>query len=92
MSEDKLTAAKARGEKAEALLKDELLSESFKELETSYIRHWSSTEAAETVARENYWRAVQILGDVRKHLAMVATNGRIAAKELDQLGGLNRLR
>jgi hypothetical protein len=43
------------------------------------------------LAREHFYRAVQILGDVRKHLASVAADGRVAQRQLDQMGGLNRL-
>ena len=51
-----------------------------------------ATEPAETAARENLWRAVQVLGDVRRHLHSAVTDGKIAQGELDRLAGLNRLR
>lgn len=92
VDETKLRRDAERGRKADALLKDELLSGAFKALELQYVQAWAATEAAESGARENYWRAVQILGDVRKHLAAVAASGRVASVELDRLGGLNRLR
>ena len=91
MSEDKTQIAISRGRRAQAQLDDELVSEAFKTLEASYLKAWGETHPAETAAREHYWQAVQILGDVRKHLGKVASNGRLAQKELDQLGGLNRL-
>lgn len=91
IDEGKLHRDAARGNRAQSLLNDELLSEAFKTLETTYIQKWAGTEAPETEAREHFWRAIQILGDVRKHLASVAANGKVAKKQLDQLGGLNRL-
>lgn len=89
--ESKLHQAALRGSRADALLKDELLSEAFKTLETQYVTAWAGTHPAEGAARENFWRAVQILGDVRTQLIKTAADGRVAQKELDQLGGLNRL-
>ena len=64
----------------------------FKLLEADYIKAWAATELAETGARENLWRAVQILGDVRRHLAGAVADGKIARTELDRLAGLNRVR
>lgn len=89
--EGKLQEAAHRGSRADALLKDELLSEAFKALETTYIRAWAGTYPPESDAREHYYRAIQILGEVRKHLASVAADGKVAQKEIDLLGGLNRL-
>jgi len=42
--------------------------------------------------RVGLWRAVQILGDVRRHLHSAVTDGKIAQGELDRLAGLNRAR
>ena len=91
IDEAKLHQDAARGQRAQALKDDPILSEAFKTLEAAYIQKWAGTEAPEMQAREHYWRAIQILGDVRKHLASVAANGKVAQKQLDQLGGLNRL-
>ena len=38
------------------------------------------------------WRAVQILGDVRRHLHSAVTDCKIAQTELDRPAGLNRVR
>jgi putative heme iron utilization protein len=91
VSEDKLQREARKGGRAKALLEDEVLSEAFKTLEQAYIRSWAGTKPDEALAREHFYRAVQILGDVRKHLASVAADGRVAQRQLDQMGGLNRL-
>ena len=89
---DKLQAAISKGAQADALLRSETLQAAFKLLEADYIKAWAATEPAETAARENLWRAVQILGDVRRHLHSAVSDGKIAQTELDRLAGLNRVR
>jgi hypothetical protein len=42
----------------------------------------ASHDPSQGEARENFWRAVQILGDVRRHLLKAANNGKIAQREL----------
>jgi len=85
VNEDRLQGAIAKGAQAETLLRNELLTEAFKTLEADYIKAWSGTDPAQSEARENLWRAVQILGDVRRHLLKVANNGKIAQRELVDL-------
>lgn len=89
MTEDRQTKIN-RGKRAKALLGDDLLSEAFLKLEAEYTRAWAGSHHSETAARENYWRAVQILADVRKHLATIVSDGKLAEKELEILGGTNR--
>ncbi len=91
MSEDQLQRDINRGKRAQTQLDDELISEAFTSLEKKYLKAWGETHPSEVAAREHYWQAVQILGDVRAHLGKVASSGRLAQKELDNLGGLNRL-
>ena len=83
--ESKLNKAKERGAQAEALLRNELLTEAFKMLEGEYIAAWGSTHPHESEARENLWRATQILGDVRRHLIKVVNDGKLAQRELADL-------
>jgi len=83
--ESKLNKAKERGAQAEALLRNELLTEAFKTLEGEYIAAWGSTHPNEAETRENLWRATQILGDVRRHLIKVANDGKLAQRELADL-------
>lgn len=87
---DKLQAAIVRQAQAETLLRNELLQASFKSLEADYLKAWGATTASETDARENYWRAIQILGDVHKHLNSMISDGKIAQHEINRLGGINR--
>jgi hypothetical protein len=89
---DKLHAAITKGAQAESLLRSDILQAAFKTLEANNIKAWAATEPAETAARENLWGAVQILGDVRRHLASAVADGKIAQTELDRLTGVNRVR
>jgi hypothetical protein len=81
----KLNRAKERGAQAEMLLRNEMLAEAFKQLEAQYLAAWGATHAHEVEARENLWRATQILGDVRRHLIKVVNDGKLASKELADL-------
>jgi hypothetical protein len=87
MSDDKLQTDINRGQRAEQLLADPLLTEAFEKLESEYIAFWKNTgtRAEETNARERIWHAVQVIGKVRSHLRSVMADGTIARKELDDL-------
>lgn len=83
--EDKKAQAIARGKRAELLLKDELLTECFTEIEKTYIEGWKRTPVRDTELRERFWQGVQVVGKVREHLIMVANNGKLEQRELDDL-------
>jgi len=91
IDEAKLQREASRGSRAESLIRHDLFKESFDVLRTKYIDAWTLTEPAEVEARENFWRAIQVLADVENHIKKVAQTGRLAKKQLDDLGGLNRL-
>ena len=73
----KLNRAKERGAQAEMLLRNEMLAEAFKQLESQYLAAWGATHAHEVETRENLWRATQILGDVRRHLIKVVNDSTV---------------
>jgi hypothetical protein len=85
VDEHKLQRERQRGSRAEHLLDDEILSEAFTTLEQRYIKAWSATDPSQIDAREHFWKAIQILGDVRKHLRKVANDGKLANKQLEDL-------
>jgi hypothetical protein len=84
---DKLEQDRIRGERAERLLSDELLNESFATLEDEYISAWKMWPAHDTNGRERIWMAVQVLGKVKGNLQSVARSGRIAKREIDDTAG-----
>lgn len=86
MSDEHQTRSDAvRGAQAEQLLGHELLNEAFLSLEAEYLNAWKATGARDTDARERLWQAFQIVGKVKSHLAMIASNGALARKELEEI-------
>ncbi len=84
---DELALNKAieRAARAEALQRDELLTEALDALDRDYVAAWRATHARDTDARERLWQAVQVVAKVRDHLAHVVAGGRLAQRELDNL-------
>jgi len=85
MDEVKLGIAQHKGVRAQELLSNTLLQETFQYLETQYLQAWRSTKVRETETREKLWQAIQILGIIQEHLKLFVTNGRIAAADLNRL-------
>lgn len=75
-----------RAAQAEALLGNELYQEAFKVAGQLYMKAWAETEPHETQARENYWRAFQILPDVERHLKRIVESGKVSKAQLNKLG------
>jgi hypothetical protein len=84
-NEIKLDQAVAKGARAEALLDNELLSEAFADLESSYTSAWRATAIDDVTAREKLFLAINIVGKVRDHLAAIVTNGKLAQAELKEI-------
>lgn len=83
--ESTLETVAAQATRAEALLDDELLSESFDTLEKSYIAAWRATAVDDAAGREKLFLAINIVGKVRDHLAGVVANGKLARAQLKEL-------
>jgi hypothetical protein len=88
MIDDKLETAIARGARAKELLESDLMKDIFTRLEADYIAAWRNTCARDTDVRERLWLGVQVIGLVKDHLMIVASNGKLAQAELDRLTGL----
>ena len=85
VDEIKLGIAQHKGVRAQELLNNTLLQETFQYLETQYLQAWRSTKVRETDSREKLWQAIQILGIIQEHLKLFVTNGRVAAADLNRL-------
>ena len=83
--ESTLERATERAARADALLGDELLRESFDALEKSYLAAWRATTVDNAAGREKLFLAINIVGKVRDHLAGVVANGSLARAELKEL-------
>jgi hypothetical protein len=84
-NEIQLDQGVAKGARAEALLDNELLSEAFADLESSYTSAWRTTAIDDVTAREKLFLAINIVGKVRDHLAAIVTNGKLAQAELKEI-------
>ncbi len=92
LDEVKLGQAQHRGMRAEELLNNSLLKETFQYLETTYLKAWRATKVLQTVEREKLWQAIQILGIIQEHLKSHVTNGRIAAEDLRRLSRESKIK
>lgn len=72
-----------RGAQAEALMRNEILTEAFDYLRSEYLKAWEHSPALDSPSREKLWQAVQIVTKVKDHIERVVTNGKVAQKELD---------
>ena len=84
---DEIALARAgeRAARADALLRDELLTEAFAALDRDYIKAWRETAVRDTDARERLWQACQVVAKVRDHLTNAVNGGKLAQRELNDL-------
>lgn len=75
----------SRGAQAQTLLDNDLLKGAFAQLEAAYIERWRATHIEDDKGREKLFIAVNVVGKVREHLVGIVSNGKIAAKLLDDL-------
>lgn len=87
---DKLQTAVNRGQRAAALLNDDLLKEAFAKLEAEYTAAWKASPPRDTEGRERVWQALQLVGKVRDHLGRVAADGRLAQAEITRLAEIDQ--
>lgn len=90
MDEIELTKKQARGQRAEELLRNELLRDTLKKLEEEYTEAWKQTHFKDDDARQRLWQAVQIVRKVTEHLTKLVTDGKIATKDLGKIKYLTR--
>lgn len=82
---DKLQLDVNRGQKAAALLDDEIVKLALDEMEHSYTEAWLATGARDTDARERLWQAVQVTRKFRDHLRLMVSDGKLAQVEIDAM-------
>jgi hypothetical protein len=90
--ESQLDQAAAKAVRAQELLDNELLSETFKALEDTYTAAWRATTIDDVAAREKLFLAINIVAKVRDYLASVVANGRLAEAELKELAQVSERR
>ena len=85
MNEGKVRGSMERGEKAAALLRNELLQEAFSQLETDFIQAWKASSVEDSQNRERLYMFCQNLSALRGYLEGVVTDGKLAKAQLDEL-------
>ena len=85
MKEGKVRESMERGEKAAALLRNELLQEAFSQLETDFIQAWKASSVEDSQNRERLYMLCQNLSALRGYLEGVVTDGKLAKAQLDEL-------
>ena len=71
-----------RGEKAQALLRNEILIETFDFLEKQYHEAWSNSSVDQLEAREKVFMMLQNLHTVKQHIESVVITGKLANDRL----------
>lgn len=84
MAEDREVTA-ARGRRAQELLDDDLLKSAFEDLEKAYVAAWRDTSVDNVTGREKLFLAINVIGKVRDHLVTIASDGRLAATEIQRM-------
>ena len=65
-----------RAERAKEVLEHDLFIEAFDTLENELKSRWQNSSSNEADARESCWLALQLLYQVKRHIASIVTTGR----------------
>lgn len=76
-----------RARRAESLLNDELLTEAFDALRTTYLAAIEDSKVDQTDVREKLYAHITTLKSVRGHLRSVMENGKLLLHEQNELSG-----
>ena len=67
-----------RERRAQTLIDDELLKESFDVLKEDLMNRWSNSGSTDLEARESIWLAMRLLDRIRSHLMSIIDTGHMA--------------
>ena len=85
MNEGKAREAVLRAEKAEALLRNELLTEAFDYLERQFIQAGRSSGIGEAEDRERIYQLSQNLEALKGYFQTVISDGKMAQSQIDEV-------
>ncbi len=74
----------ARANRAERLLKDELLQECVDKVRKAYLAAWEGTKNDEIAKREQLWLSLRALEQVMNEIRSVADSGKMAKAVLER--------
>jgi len=66
-----------RERRAQSLIDDELLKESFDVLKEDLMNRWSNSGSTDLEARESIWLAMRLLDRIRSHLTSIVETGQM---------------
>ena len=84
MNEGKARELVDRGEKAAALIRNEILEEAFTSLETEFIQAWKHSSVEDSQNRERLYMLCQNLSAVKGYIENVVSSGKLAKSQLDE--------
>jgi len=73
-----------KGNRASAILLDQVVLEAFNELEDRYTNEWKSSKFGESAKRDHAYASLVALEDLRTQLRIFVDSGRMAAKQLER--------
>ncbi len=71
----------SKGNAAEKLLNDPIISEAFEKLETKYNSAWISSSLEDSQKRETLYLSLRALGELKLELESMINTGKIAQRE-----------
>ena len=71
----------SKGNAAEKLLNDPIISEAFEKLETKYNSAWVSSGVEDSQKREPLYLSIRALGELKLELESMINTGKIAQRE-----------
>ena len=78
-----LAKQRERGDRARALINDELLSEAFVRVERVYMDAWRGSGCLDVELRERAHVAVNLLSDLKRQIVAFVAEGDAAVKKLE---------
>lgn len=78
----KLMRRTDRGREAEELLSNPMLNDAFDKIEKYLRADWEITKAEDSLRREDIWRTLKLLKNIKDQIKSIAQSGKDANKEI----------
>ena len=85
VNEGKAREKMARAEKAEALLRNEILNDAFAYLDKEFTQAWKNSPVEDTASRERLYMFCQNLDALKGYINRVVEDGKLAKAALNEL-------